>query len=162
MQSHPLRRTHFSQYQASWHACFHISWLPTGRKLVLARLQNASKQQGAFSVCLKLQYAKQYLIISRMHLITGEYCRSLHAQPLAACEWINVESQSRGGMWRQPFVNRVALCKYSVYYDSLAKEHAWAEHHTSLQKRGLRTLLNVSVLNHKKVPMSCLKWLDGF
>ena len=64
---------------------------------MLARLQNASKQQGAFSVCLKLQYAKQYLIISRMHLITGEYCRSLHALPFAACESMLNHSQ-RGGM----------------------------------------------------------------
>ena len=88
--------------------------------------------------------------------------RSLHAQPFATCESMLNHSQ-RGGMWRQPFVNRVALCKYSVYYHySLAKQHAWAEHHTSLPKRGVCTLLNVSALNHKKALMSCLKRLDAF
>ena len=37
-------------------------------------------------------------------------------------------------------------------YCSLMKEHPWAEHLTSLSKRGAGALLSVSAFNHERVP----------
>ena len=39
-------------------------------------------------------------------------------------------------------------------YCSLAKESPWAEHLTSLPKRGVGALSIVSAFNHERVPMS--------
>ena len=38
-------------------------------------------------------------------------------------------------------------------YCSLTKERPWAEHLTSLPKRGVGTLLSVSAINHERAPM---------
>ena len=45
-------------------------------------------------------------------------------------------------------------------YCSLVKECPWAEHLTSLSKRGMGALLIISAFNHKRVPMSCSQLLD--
>ena len=48
-------------------------------------------------------------------------------------------------------------CKYR----SLAKKGPWAEHLTSLPKRGVGTLSTVSAFNHERAPMSCLQRLEA-
>ena len=46
-------------------------------------------------------------------------------------------------------------------YRSLAKKGPWAEHLTSLPKRGVGALLTVSAFNHERVSTSCLQWLEA-
>ena len=48
----------------------------------------------------------------------------------------------------------------SVYYPSLLKKGPWAEHLTSLPKRGVGALSTVSTFNHERAPMSCLQRLE--
>ena len=47
-------------------------------------------------------------------------------------------------------------------YRSLPKEHPWAEHLTSLPKRGVGTLSTISAFDHERAPMSCLQRLEAF
>ena len=49
---------------------------------------------------------------------------------------------------------------YSNYH-SLQKKSLWAEHFTSLPKRGVGALSTVSAFNHKRVPTSCLQWFEA-
>ena len=42
-------------------------------------------------------------------------------------------------------------------YHSFTKECPWGEHLTSLQKRIVDALSNVSAFNHERVPISCLQ-----
>ena len=51
--------------------------------------------------------------------------------------------------------------KYNYLYHSLVKKGPWAEHLTSLPKRGVGTLSTVSAFNHERVPTSCLQWLEA-
>ena len=46
-------------------------------------------------------------------------------------------------------------------YHSLPKKGPWAEHLTSLPKRGVGALSTVSAFNHEKAPMSCLQLLEA-
>ena len=48
----------------------------------------------------------------------------------------------------------------ACYYRSLAKQRPWAEHLTSLSKRGVNALSSVSAINHKRAPMSCFQRLN--
>ena len=50
--------------------------------------------------------------------------------------------------------------RWSIYC-SLPKKGPWAEHLTSLPKRGVGALLTVSTFNHERVPTSCLQWLEA-
>ena len=49
----------------------------------------------------------------------------------------------------------------AVIYRSLAKKGPWADHLTSLPKRGVGALSGVSAFNHERAPMSCLQRLDA-
>ena len=57
-------------------------------------------------------------------------------------------------------VNLILACCVSLHIPSFAKKGPWAEHLTSLPKRGAGALLTVSTFNHKRVPTSCLQWLN--
>ena len=46
-------------------------------------------------------------------------------------------------------------------YRSLTKKGPWAEHLTSLPKRGVGDLSTVSTFNHKRAPTSCLQRLKA-
>ena len=46
-------------------------------------------------------------------------------------------------------------------YRSLPKKGPWAEHLTSLPKRGVGALSTVSAFNHERVPTSCLQLLKA-
>ena len=48
-----------------------------------------------------------------------------------------------------------------MLYRSLAKECPWAEHLTSLPRKGVGALSSVSTFNHEGVPMSCLQQLKA-
>ena len=48
---------------------------------------------------------------------------------------------------------------YSNYH-SLPKKGPWAEHLTSLPKRGVGALSTVSAFNHERAPTSCLQRLE--
>ena len=46
-------------------------------------------------------------------------------------------------------------------YRSLAKKGPWAEHLTSLPRRGMGALSTVSAFNHERVPTTCLQRLEA-
>ena len=55
------------------------------------------------------------------------------------------------------------LCWFDMEYDtyhSLAKKGPWAEHLTSLPKKGGCALSTVSIFNHERAPTSCLQQLE--
>ena len=58
-------------------------------------------------------------------------------------------------------LSSLVFWKYISMYRSLAKKGPWAEHLTSLPKRGVGTLSTVSALNHERVPTSCLQRLEA-
>ena len=49
--------------------------------------------------------------------------------------------------------DKTKVCECTVVS---VKELSWAEHLTSLPKRGVGALLSVSAFNHERAPMSCL------
>ena len=50
---------------------------------------------------------------------------------------------------------------FECLYRSLPKERPWAEHLTSLPKRGVGALSTVSAFNHERAPTSCLQRLKA-
>ena len=73
-----------------------------------------------------------------------------HTTPTATCTL-------KGGILSQAY----SMFVHIYIYCSLTRKGPWAEHLTSLPKRGVGALSTVSAFHHKRTPTSCLQWLEA-